>query len=113
MGQACDQACSQAGAHRGVRGCPQGGLHQVKDQPQEGQEACCQEVVLYSFRGVWPCLNNHLNTPQHRQENSDTVKCDLKALKKRLSKPVSKKTSLLQLQQRRRSTTCYTPSFKF
>merc|ERR1712212_478931 len=101
-----------SGINAGTWG-PQGGLHQVKDQPQEGQEACCQEVVLHSFRGVRPCLNKHLNTPQQRQENSDTVKCDLKALKKRLSKPVSKKTSLLQLQKRRRSTTCYTPSFKF
>merc|ERR1712212_630512 len=103
-----------SGINAGTWG-PQGGLHQVKDQPQEGQEACCQEVVLCSHRGVRPCLNRHLNlnTPQHRQDNSDTVKCDLKALKKRLSKSVSKKTSLLQLQKREGSATCYTPSFKF
>merc|ERR1712212_307700 len=102
-----------SGINAGTWG-PQGGLHQVKDQPQEGQEACCQEVVLCSFRRIRPCLNRHLNTPQHRQENSDTVKCDLKALKKQLkSKSVSKKTSLLQLQKREGSATCYTPSFKF
>ena len=45
--QACDQAGSQAGAHRGVCGCAQGGVHQVQDQPQEGPEARRQEVVLH------------------------------------------------------------------
>jgi len=45
--QARDEAGAQAGAHRGVCGCSQGGLHQVQDQPKEGQEACCQEVVLH------------------------------------------------------------------
>ena len=43
-----------------MRRRPQGGLHQVKDQPQEGQEACCQEVVLHSLQGVWPCLIYYL-----------------------------------------------------
>merc|ERR1712080_652757 len=32
------------------------GVHQVQDQPQEGEEACGEEVVLRSFRGIWPCL---------------------------------------------------------
>merc|ERR1712110_1084249 len=54
---ACDQAGSQAGAHRGMRGRAQGGLHQVEDQPQEGQEARRQEVVLRPLRGVRPGLD--------------------------------------------------------
>merc|ERR1712179_617462 len=52
--QARHQAGAQAGAHRGVRGCAQGGVHQVQDQPQEGEEARGEEVVLRSFRGVRP-----------------------------------------------------------
>merc|ERR1711910_169966 len=44
--QARDQAGAQAHPHRGVCRCPQGGLHQVQDQPQTRQEACGQEVVL-------------------------------------------------------------------
>ena len=45
--QARDQAGAQAGAAGGVRRCAQGGLHQVEDQPEEGEEARGQEVVLH------------------------------------------------------------------
>merc|ERR1712032_968598 len=44
--QARDQAGAQAFPCRGVCGCPQGGLHQVQNQPQTCQEARRQEVVL-------------------------------------------------------------------
>ncbi|MFN9939945.1 MAG: hypothetical protein ACK56I_10780 [bacterium] len=40
-----------------MRGCAQGGLHQVQDQPQEGQEARGQEVVLRPICRVRPCLS--------------------------------------------------------
>ena len=42
----CDQAGPQADPCRGVCGCTQGGVHQVQDQPQEGEEARGQEMVL-------------------------------------------------------------------
>merc|ERR1712133_272352 len=54
--QARHQAGAQVGAHRGVCGCTQGGVHQVQDQPQEGQETCGQEVVLRSYSGIWSRL---------------------------------------------------------
>merc|ERR1712098_303628 len=38
----------------------QGGVHQVQDQPQEGQETCGQEVVLRSYCGIWSCLSDSL-----------------------------------------------------
>jgi len=67
--QARDEAGAQAGAHRGVCGCSQGGLHQVQDQPKEGQEACCQEVVLHPHRGVRPCLSPFIKyQPKEGQE---------------------------------------------
>ena len=54
--QARDQAGAQARAHRGVCGRAQGGVHQVQDQPQEGEEARGQEVVLCTLRRIWPGL---------------------------------------------------------
>ena len=41
-----DQAGAQARARGGVRGRAQGGVHQVEDQPKEGEEAGREEVVL-------------------------------------------------------------------
>ena len=58
--QACYQTGSQAVPHRGMCWCTQGGVHQVQDQPQEGQEACDQEVVLHSIRRVGIGLRNWL-----------------------------------------------------
>merc|ERR1711902_184505 len=55
--QACHQAGPQVDPDRRVCGCPQGGLHQVQNQPKEGQEASCQEMVLRAFRGIWSCLS--------------------------------------------------------
>ena len=52
--QACDEAGAQAGAHWWVRGSAQGGVHQVKDQSQEGEEARGEKVVLRALWGVWP-----------------------------------------------------------
>merc|ERR1711922_136700 len=34
----------------------QGGLYQIKNQPQKGKEACSQEMVLCTNRRVWTCL---------------------------------------------------------
>ena len=50
------QAGAQTLSHGGVCGCTEGGLHEVQDQPQEGQEARRQEVVLHSVAGVRTCL---------------------------------------------------------
>merc|ERR1712193_216453 len=41
----------------------QGGVLQVQEEPQEGPEARCEEVVLCSHRRVRPCLSNKM----HRQ----------------------------------------------
>ena len=61
--QARDQAGAKADTNRGVCGCAQGGVHQVQDQPQEGEEASGEEVVLYTIWGVWPCLGHDLHSP--------------------------------------------------
>ena len=63
--QACDEASAQAGAHGGVRGRAKGGLHEVKNQSQEGEEARCEEVVLRAIWGVWPGMNI---TFQHQEK---------------------------------------------
>ena len=63
--QACDEAGAQAGTHRGVRGCAEGGVYQVENQSQEGEEACCEKVVLRALRGVWPGINI---TFQHQEK---------------------------------------------
>ena len=38
--QARDQAGAKAVPDWGVRGCTQGGVHQVQDKPKEGEETC-------------------------------------------------------------------------
>ena len=59
--QARDQVGSQPEADRGVRRRPQGGLPQDQDQPKKGPEADPQEVVLPTFKGVRPFLDEKLN----------------------------------------------------
>ena len=51
--QACDQtgACTQTS--RELHRRPQGGVHQVKDQPQEGKEAGGEEMVLRGDPRIW------------------------------------------------------------
>ena len=44
--------CPQAEAEGELRGHPQGGLHEVQEEPQEGQAPRHQEVVLHPHRGV-------------------------------------------------------------
>ena len=49
--QAHNQARAQAGRGAGVRGRAQGDLQQEQAEPEEGQEADHQELVLHTFRG--------------------------------------------------------------
>merc|ERR1711928_95303 len=52
------ELCAPAGCgfKEGSEECFEKVRTQVQDQPQEGQEACCQEVVLCAHRGIWSCL---------------------------------------------------------
>ena len=51
-----DQTCAQADPCRGVRGCTQGDLPEEEGQPQDSLQACHQDLVLHTYRGVRTCL---------------------------------------------------------
>ena len=55
--QTRDQAGAQADPGGGVRGRAEGGVSEGQRQPQEGCEACHQEVVLCSISGVRTSVN--------------------------------------------------------
>ena len=48
----CDQAGTQANPGGGVCGCAQGGVSEEEGEPQDSVQACHQDLVLYSYRGV-------------------------------------------------------------
>ena len=52
--QAHNEAGAQAGRGAGVRGRAQGDLQQEQAEPEEGQEADHQELVLHTLRGGGP-----------------------------------------------------------
>ena len=52
--QAHNQAGAQAGRGAGVRGRAQGDLQQEQAEPEEGEEADHQELVLHTLRGGRP-----------------------------------------------------------
>jgi len=61
--QARDQAGARPQASRELHGRAQGGVHQVQDQSQEGEEAGGEEMVLRGDPRVWSRAGEPIKQP--------------------------------------------------